>query len=78
MNLFLSSRPDRQHITALLKCRGSEDLLAVFRAKLDETKAALVVADDMVKLHRLQGRAEALQDFLEAVKEAPSILERLR
>ena len=78
MNLFLSSRPDRQHITALLKCPGSEDLLAVFRAKLDETKAALVVADDMVKLHRLQGRAEALQDFLEAVKEAPSILEPLR
>ena len=78
MNLFLSSRPDRQHVTALLKCRGSEDLLTVFRAKLDETKAALVVADDMVKLHRLQGRAEALQDFLEAVKEAPSILERLR
>jgi hypothetical protein len=78
MNLFLSSRPDRQHVAALLKCRGSEDLLEVFRAKLDETKAALVVADDMVKLHRLQGRAEVLQDFLEAVKEAPSILERLR
>ena len=78
MNLFLSSRPDRQHVAALLKCRGSEDLLGVFRAKLDETKAALIVADDMVKLHRLQGRAEALQDFLEAVKEAPSILERIR
>jgi len=78
MNLFLSSRPDRQHVAALLKCRGSEDLLGIFKAKLEETKAALIVADDTVKIHRLQGRAEVLQDFLEAVKEAPSIMERLR
>lgn len=78
MNLFLSSRPDRQHVAALLKCRGSEDLLGIFKAKLEEIKAALIVADDTVKIHRLQGRAEVLQDFLEAVKEAPSIMERLR
>lgn len=54
------------------------DLISLFNTKLEETKASLISADDMVRLHRLQGRAEALVDFLEAVEQSPSVLERLK
>lgn len=64
---------------ALYRCKlpESEALIALFAAKLEETKNSLVVAEDPVRIHRLQGRAEVLTDFLEAVEKSREILDRL-
>jgi hypothetical protein len=80
MGIFIGSRPEKRHVAALLKCRQPENeaLLSLFKIKLEETKASLVEADDLNRIHRLQGRAEVLRDFLEAVEQAPSVLERLK
>lgn len=75
MSIFLSSKADRREIQALQKCRNPEnaDLIALFKSKLEETKVSLVEADDAVRIHRLQGRAQVLKDFLEAVEKSSSI-----
>lgn len=80
MNFFLGSKPDRKHIQALVRCRSGEmeGLQSLFKVKLEEVKISLVEADDTVRIHRLQGRAEILKDFLEALEQAPSVLERLK
>lgn len=64
---------------SLMRCKLPESaaLLELFRDRLEETKTALVAADDPVRIHRLQGRAEVLIDFLEAVEKSPEILERI-
>jgi hypothetical protein len=79
MKIFVSNKPDRQHMQALVRCKQpeNEQLLSLFRARLEEAKAALVIADDPVRIHRLQGRAETLLDFLEAVEKSSEILERV-
>jgi hypothetical protein len=56
----------------------NEALLSLFKLKLEETKAALIEADETVRIHRLQGRAEVLKDFLEAIEQSSSVLERLK
>lgn len=65
---------------ALLRCKQPENaaLVGLFRSKLDEAKNALIMADDTVMIHRLQGRAEVLQDFLEAVEKSSEIVERVK
>lgn len=65
---------------ALFRCKQpeSEALLSLFRAKLEEVKSSLVSADEPIRMYRLQGRAEALADFLEAVEKSPEILERVK
>jgi hypothetical protein len=80
MKIFLGTKPDRQQIQALMRCKlpESEALLALFRAKLEETKTSLVVAEDPIRIHRLQGRAEVLADFLEAVERSPEIFDRVK
>ena len=78
MNVFLGGRPDKQHVQALLTCKQVGGLEALFTKLMQETQDALVRADDMVRVHRLQGRAEVLRDFLEAVADAPSVMERLK
>lgn len=79
MNVFVGGKPDRKHIQALTRCKQPEheQLLALFRVKLSEAQAALLVADDLVRIHRLQGRAEALADFLDAVEKSYEILDRV-
>lgn len=79
MKIFVGQKPDRQHMQALYRCKlpENEALLNLFRTRLEEVKTALVAAEDSVRIHRLQGRAEALSDFLEAVERSPEILERL-
>lgn len=64
---------------ALFRCKlpENEALLDLFRLKLEEIKSALVVSDDPVRIHRLQGRAETLMDFLDAVESSHEILERV-
>jgi hypothetical protein len=65
---------------AFLRCKQpeSEKLLEVFKERLEETKTALIYADDPVRISRLQGRAEVLADFLETVEKSSEILERLK
>lgn len=64
---------------AIYRCKLSENeaLVDLFRIRLEEVKTSLVAADDPVRIHRLQGRAEALSDFLEAIERSPEILARL-
>lgn len=66
---------DLQAIKALTRLRepGNEAFLRLIQAELDSAKQKLVHASDMVQVHRLQGRAEALNDLLEAVKDAPKV-----
>lgn len=79
MKIFVGQKPDRKQMQALYRCKHpeNESLIALFAAKLEETKNSLVVADDPIRIHRLQGRAEVLTDFLEAVEKSPEILARL-
>jgi hypothetical protein len=79
MKIFVGHKPDRKHIQALYRCKHpeSEALLDLFKTKLDEIKTALILAEDPVRIHRLQGRAEALTDFLEAVEKSQEVLARL-
>jgi hypothetical protein len=79
MRIFVGVKPDRQQMQALNRCKlpENEALIKLFREKLDEAKNALVQADNPVLLHRLQGRAEALQDFLDSVEASNEILARL-
>lgn len=80
MKIFVGQKPDRQQIQALMRCKlpDSESLLSLFRVRLEETKTALIAADDPVRIHRLQGRAEALADFLEAVEKSSEVFDRIK
>jgi hypothetical protein len=80
MKIFVGLKPTRQQMQAFQRCKlpESEKLLEVFRERLEETKTALIYADDPVRISRLQGRAETLADFLETVEKASEILERLK
>jgi arginine repressor len=78
MNLFLGGRPDRQHVQALITSKQVGHLERLFQNVLSEVKTSLVRADDMALIHRLQGRAQVLEDFLEALEQAPSVMERLK
>ena len=79
MQGFIGPKPDRQHMQALARCKlpENENLLALFRAKLEETKAALLETEEPARIYRLQGRAKVLAEFLEAVERAPEVLDRL-
>lgn len=79
MKIFVGHKPDRKHIQALYRCKHpeSEALIALFAAKLEETKNSLIAAEDPIRIHRLQGRAEVLTDFLEAVEKSQEVLARL-
>ena len=80
MKIFVGQKPDRQHMQALIRCKlqENEPLLALFRVKLEEIKASLVVAEDHVRIYRLQGQAQALTDFLEAVEKSSEVFDRIR
>jgi hypothetical protein len=80
MKIFIGQKPDRQHMQALYRCKLEENgaLLDLFRKKLEETKDSLILAEDPVRIHRLQGRAEVLTDFLEAVEKSPEIFDRVK
>jgi hypothetical protein len=80
MKIFVGQKPDKQHMQALYRCKlpENEALLALFRTRLEEVKNSLVYAEDTARIHRLQGRAEAIADFLEAVEESSEVLARLK
>lgn len=69
---------DIQSVKSLARLRepGGDALLKLFRAELESAKQKLVHATDMAHIHRLQGRAEAFEDLLKAVEEAPKVENR--
>ena len=80
MKIFIGQKPDRQQIQALVRCKLPENevLLDIFRVRLEETREALIHADDTVRIYRLQGRAEVLADFLEAVEKSSEVYDRVK
>lgn len=53
---------------------GNEAFLALLKDELEDAKQKLVHASDMGHIHRLQGRAEALEDLLTAVEESTKVV----
>lgn len=65
----------QQQVSALLRIKetGDKALLNLFKEEAEKAKARLVSATDMVSVHRLQGRAEAFEDLLAAIEDAPKV-----
>ena len=63
-------------ITALNRLRepGIDKILKVLQDELESTKQKLLYANEMDIIHRLQGRAEALEDLLKAVEESQKVV----
>mgnify|MGYP001319929784 FL=1 len=70
---------DPQQAQALLQIKetGNDQLPSLLRAEVLTAKAKLVIATDMVSIHRLQGRAEAFEDLLKAIEDSPKVVKRL-
>jgi hypothetical protein len=66
---------EKQAIHALTRMRepGNEAFLGLLKAELESAKQKLIYAVDMAQVHRLQGRAEALQDLLTAIEESSKV-----
>jgi hypothetical protein len=76
MAIFIGHKPNRQHMQALSRCKQPENeaLIELFEKVLEDTKMSLVVADEPTRIHRLQGRAELILDFLDSIKKSGEIL----
>ena len=63
-------------VTALNRIRepGINQVLKVLQDELESTKQKLVYANEMDVIHRMQGRAEALEDLLKAVDESQKVV----
>lgn len=74
------SKATKTQLLAVTHCRvpAMAPLKQMFEAALDDVKTSLVRAVDTVHIHRLQGRAETLNDFLEMLERAPQIVERMK
>ena len=79
MTMFIGHKPKKQHVQALYHCKVTDNaaFLELFETKLAEVKDSLVLADDPVMIHRLQGKASVLKEFLEAVEKSQEVLARL-
>lgn len=66
---------DAQVVSALNRLRepGNEAFLRLIEAEVETAKKKLIFASDMVQVHRLQGRAEAFADLLDAIKDAQKV-----
>lgn len=73
MALKISTKQDWQAL-ARLHAPENINLLGIFKAELADIDKSLRSAADTVQLHRLQGKAKLLEDFLEAVEKAPTVL----
>lgn len=73
------AKATKVQLGAVIQCRSPEiaPLKQMFEDALDDTKSALMRAVDPVHLHRLQGRAETLNDFLVLLETANQIAARL-
>lgn len=70
---MLSSNLTRHQVDALINLRNSNNdvLLSIFREDLAQAISALTKADDMMRVHRLQGRIAFLEEFINNVDNAP-------
>jgi len=73
------NQADSQVWQALNRLRAPEmqALLKFFQNQAEHAKTSLIYVEG-VQLHRLQGRAGYLEDLLEAVEQAASVLEKVR
>lgn len=80
MNMFLGNKPEKRHVQALYRTSADDmrNLVELMALKLDETKDSLVTATDTQQIHRLQGKASVLKEFLEAVEKSSEVLERYK
>ena len=79
MSMFIGHKPNKQHVQAMFNCKAGSNapLLDLFEAKLEEVKNSLILAEDPVVIHRLQGKASVFKEFLEAVEKSQEVLGRL-
>lgn len=80
MNIFLGNKPEKKHVQALYRTSADDmkNLVDLMELKLGETKDSLVTATDIQQIHRLQGKASVIKDFLEAVNKSSEVLERYK
>ena len=69
---------DKQQVRALLRLRevGDNKFETFLREEMERGTQKLVKADDMVTIHRLQGRVEAFEDLLRAIEESAKVANR--
>lgn len=69
-----------QTVQALTNLRepGTAKVVELFSSELEETQRKLVRASDTVLIHRLQGRAELLEELLSAVEDARAMARKKR
>lgn len=67
-------------LRTVIYCRsnGMEPLAEMFASALDDVKAKLITATDTVHIHRLQGKAQALHDFIDLLDTVDQIVERMK
>jgi len=72
--------PTKPQLSAILRCRGGDlkPMVELFENTLEHSLKSLVLATDPVLIHRLQGKAQVLRDFLELVNTGDLILERMK
>jgi hypothetical protein len=80
MNIFLGNKPEKKHVQALYRTSADDmkNLVDLMELKLGETKDSLVTATDIQQIHRLQGKASVIKDFLEAINKSSEVLERYK
>jgi arginine repressor len=81
MNVFIGHKPNRQQMQAFNVCKqqGNESqIVKAVTEALAATKESLTTAEDTVRIHRLQGAAGVLKDFLDAVEISNEVLARLK
>lgn len=80
MNIFLGNKPEKKHVQALYRSSAEDmrNLVDLMELKLSETKDSLVTATDIQQIHRLQGKASVIKDFLEAINKSSEVLERYK
>lgn len=80
MNRFINASTDTQTLRALVRCRSVEmqSLIKLFERVYQESLVALAAADGEKRVHQLQERALMAKDFLDAVNDAVSLVDRSR
>ena len=78
MTTFNSATTPQLKTVVYCRANGMEPLAEMFESALEDVKAALITATDTVYIHRLQGKAQALNDFIELLETAPQIVARMK
>lgn len=76
MNIFLGNKTEAKYLQALFSCRSNQNLVELVTLKLDEIKDSLVTVTDAQQIHRLQGKAAVLKEFLEAIDKSQDLMKR--